>query len=1558
MKQHVRFFILLLVGLLVFQGSFFVNPTALAIPYPGNGSIEGSITPVDCGRGFQITIRNSMGDSLWDGYTDDQGYFSTPYSIPEGIASVEAVKIGCNAWPNPQQVNVKADKKSTVRFSCKCPGYKEKNARIVVYMPVNCLDGTSVRITGISNNQSITITQFNTGGFFDSGCELYCGEQYRVEPINSKCSFSPTSQTVKAECCPSEGRVTFRCSCKEDSGRIVVSMPDQCKSGTSVNIYSENGMLVKTLSGSFDTGCTIPCNQNYKIVPSHPQKTFQPSSQMVRVPCCPDIARVNFTACDQPKGRILIYIAQSCIQGTSVDIFNAQGTLVKSLTTSTSQGFDTGCTLQCGNTYKVVPKNTHFDFSPSSQSLEVKECPSVSELHFQCTPKPEKKGRVIVSLPGECNDTKKAKTSVNVYDSTGSLIQILTQNSSGEYDTGCTLSTEMTYTFVPKNDLCTFTPTKQNLTPKTCPDASRITFQCQCQDTYGRVLVRVTEECYPGTSIEIYDNEGNLYKTLTSINSSGLFDSGCTLPCNQKYEIVPRNKNLVFTPSRKVIPLSCCPESSTISFSCEKEKKYGSISVSMAQKGAQNTTIFIYDQHGDVASVLQKPDQDGIFRSGCTLFGGQSYKVVPKNDHCTFDPPSQTITLSYCPDENKMFFDTDCEESEGRIQIRMSEECAKNTRIHIYNKAGDIITTLSQSDQGVFDTGCTLPCNVFYRIVPENDQYTFTPEFNEIQSLHCCPDINVISFQRNHRKGDGRLLISVPKDCVSFESSITSVYIYDSSGNIVNVLNSVNSDGYFDTGENLHCDEFYKIVPKNPLCTFLPEYQLIQMDCDTNPNVVSFQGSCEKEHGKILIKINGEVEGVVVNIFEQDTNHLILTLTESGPNGFDTGCVLNQDSLYHIVPYKENCTFDPPAIDTHPKDCTNNSALLFSITCKKLCYGGIRGYFVNRFTKGAVIHIFQKDTLLNTIQSSSITGYFDSDFCLPEGEYTLKPEKKGCEFYPPSKQIEVKCNTYAAFEWDGKSTSSETPTLVYFVPAVQYVDQNQKTGSLFSQAIHIGNKYNPISDIMAMKLVVRYDSSFFSLDSLGKGELLQKEGQTSFFTYKETTPGVIEIDISFTNQTLRGYGTIVECKLSLNQSPVDLAPNSSIEKPFSIIEIAQVDIRNAQGENLPGVSQGLSYLIREKHIFSICDFNNDGQVNFDDMMIFSFAYDKQISDEGWKEEDKSIPGSPFKNCDIWSDREPETIPSDYKLPDGVIDFNDLVLFSMNYQYFMQTPVQNPLAKTIHLTIGTMRNNTCSVECIVAQPLRVGDLAIVEIRAKDVSQILRGVDISLQYPRKLVSIEKIEEGDYFSSLHSQGTLFVPSIKEDTANIQVAVMGDPQSVQPEGCIAKISIRCLAEGNLTFPTFQCTFRDENNQKIEPSIQPFQAAISQATTNTKIVLQIGSKTAYVNEEEFTLDVAPVILSGRTMVPLRFVSESLQATVNWEAETKTIVIHDHKKVITMTIGDVNVHVNGQLYVLDVPPVILEGRTMVPIRFVSEALGGSVSWDPKTQTVTILAQLD
>ncbi|MDD4614534.1 MAG: hypothetical protein PHI40_03880, partial [Caldisericia bacterium] len=961
MKQHFKICTMFLIIFLWWHCVGFVQPVVQAIPYPGDGSIEGTISPVDCGRGFQIQIKNSQGDILWEGYTDDRGSFSTPYSIPEGVALVEALKIGCNAWPNPQRVNVRADKKSSVRFSCKCPGNPQKNGRIAVYMPINCLEGTSVRITGINNNQSITLTQFNTGGFFDTGCELYSDENYRVEPINSKCSFTPTSQTVKAECCPSEARVTFRCNCKQDEGRLVVTMPEECKSGTSVKVYSDQGALIKTLSGSFDTGCTLPCGNNYKVVPEHSQKSFQPSFQMVRVPCCPDYASVHFSSCEKPKGRMLVYIPQEFIQGTTIDIYNVQGSLVKTLTSVTSQAFDSGCSLLCGTTYKVVPKNPHIDFSPSSQSVELKECPSTTELHFQGSKKPEKKSRIVVNIPQACRGSNNTTTVVNIYDQSGSLVQIVTPDSSGVYDTGCVLASEVQYTVVPSNHHCTFAPSKQLVTTKPCPASSTLSFECHCEDSNGRVLVKVSEDCIVGTSIQILDERGALFMTLTSVNSSGFFDSGCTLPSTQKYEIVPFNKNLLFTPRRKIVSVSNCPESYTVSFSCEREKQYGSIAISMPDVCQSGTVVYIYDSHGDLATLLKAPDKDGIYRSGCSLLGNQSYKVVPKNEHCTFNPPSQSIVVPYCPQEANVVFDCDCAESEGSIQVHMSQECAENTRVVIYDSNNVVVATLQQSIHGVFDTGCILPCNASYKVVPENDQYTFTPDVQILQNVACCPAVNSVSFQRNHRKDKGRIRIQIPPDCVQVESSSTAIYLYDAIGNVVNILNSQNQDGYYDTGENLPCGDMYKVVPKNEHCTFSPEYQMVEIDCDDPESTIVFQGKRSPSKGRIVIQIQGDYEGAVVQIYEQDTNHLIMTLREAGTKGFDTGCLLDMDTLYHIVPKKENCSFDPPSISTQARSCLTESTVQFSIACKESCFGGCKGYFVNRYCKGASLQVIQND---------------------------------------------------------------------------------------------------------------------------------------------------------------------------------------------------------------------------------------------------------------------------------------------------------------------------------------------------------------------------------------------------------------------------------------------------------------------------------------------------------------------------------------------------------------------------------------------------------------------
>ncbi len=116
---------------------------------------------------------------------------------------------------------------------------------------------------------------------------------------------------------------------------------------------------------------------------------------------------------------------------------------------------------------------------------------------------------------------------------------------------------------------------------------------------------------------------------------------------------------------------------------------------------------------------------------------------------------------------------------------------------------------------------------------------------------------------------------------------------------------------------------------------------------------------------------------------------------------------------------------------------------------------------------------------------------------------------------------------------------------------------------------------------------------------------------------------------------------------------------------------------------------------------------------------------------------------------------------------------------------------------------------------------------------------------------------------------------------------------------------------------------------------------------------LQIGNKNAIVNGEVVSLDSPPVIINNRTLVPLRFISESFGADVQWDPVLRivTIVFNDTK--IILQIGNKFASVNGKKVVLDSPPQIINGRTMVPIRFVAESFNANVTWDDATKTITI-----
>lgn len=99
-----------------------------------------------------------------------------------------------------------------------------------------------------------------------------------------------------------------------------------------------------------------------------------------------------------------------------------------------------------------------------------------------------------------------------------------------------------------------------------------------------------------------------------------------------------------------------------------------------------------------------------------------------------------------------------------------------------------------------------------------------------------------------------------------------------------------------------------------------------------------------------------------------------------------------------------------------------------------------------------------------------------------------------------------------------------------------------------------------------------------------------------------------------------------------------------------------------------------------------------------------------------------------------------------------------------------------------------------------------------------------------------------------------------------------------------------------------------------------------------------------YVDYQRLYLDVAPVLENGRTLVPMRKIFERLAADVNWQTETKTVTATKGDIQIELTLGQTTAVVNGQTLQLDVPAKLIGDRTMVPMRFVAESLGAKVDY--------------
>jgi hypothetical protein len=119
-----------------------------------------------------------------------------------------------------------------------------------------------------------------------------------------------------------------------------------------------------------------------------------------------------------------------------------------------------------------------------------------------------------------------------------------------------------------------------------------------------------------------------------------------------------------------------------------------------------------------------------------------------------------------------------------------------------------------------------------------------------------------------------------------------------------------------------------------------------------------------------------------------------------------------------------------------------------------------------------------------------------------------------------------------------------------------------------------------------------------------------------------------------------------------------------------------------------------------------------------------------------------------------------------------------------------------------------------------------------------------------------------------------------------------------------------------------------------------------------------IGSTEYYVNGRLMTMDTAPLLFEGRTILPIRYVADALGAQVSWEAQARKVTVTG-VKTIELTIDSPVAKVDGALAFIDpnnerVTPVIMPpGRTMLPLRFTAETLGCTVEWKAETQEITL-----
>jgi hypothetical protein len=212
-----------------------------------------------------------------------------------------------------------------------------------------------------------------------------------------------------------------------------------------------------------------------------------------------------------------------------------------------------------------------------------------------------------------------------------------------------------------------------------------------------------------------------------------------------------------------------------------------------------------------------------------------------------------------------------------------------------------------------------------------------------------------------------------------------------------------------------------------------------------------------------------------------------------------------------------------------------------------------------------------------------------------------------------------------------------------------------------------------------------------------------------------------------------------------------------------------------------------------------------------------------------------------------------------------------------------------------------------------------------------------------------------------------TITSPMNWEKISTKEISVKGNVYPANTDVYVLNNKIKVNEDGS-----FEFSFVPQNSGTLIPvnirATYPFSKKTVEKTITVvyepktlSIMLTVDKKVAIVEGVEKIMDVAPFIdkNSNRTLVPIRFVSEFLGGTVDWNATTRTVTIKFGKNInnegleIELTIGNTALYVNGKEVKTDVAPLIKDSRTFVPLRFIAETMGFNVEWNSANRSIAI-----